>query len=69
MAIEKRVKPAPTPIAVTRKEAAAMLGVSLDFFKLHVQPELRVIKRGRRLVRIPVSELEKWARLNSAMQP
>ncbi len=55
------------PIAVTRKEAAQMLGVSLDFFKHNVQPELRVIKR-RRLVRIPVAELERWARVNSAVQ-
>ena len=55
------------PIAVTRREAAAMLGVSLDYFKRQVQPELRYVKR-RRLVRIPVSELEKWARLNSAVQ-
>lgn len=61
-------KPTPPQIAVTRKEAAAMLGVSLDFFKDNVQPELRVIKRGRRLVRIPVEELERWARTNSAIQ-
>jgi excisionase family DNA binding protein len=58
----------PPPIAVTRREAAAMLGVSLDYFKDHVQPELRVIKRGRRMVRIPVAELERWARMNSAVQ-
>ena len=56
------------PIAVTRKEAAAMLGVSLDFFKREVQPELRYIKRGRRFVRIPVEELQRWARQNSAVQ-
>jgi hypothetical protein len=68
MGIEKDVTPTPPQIAVTRQEAAAMLGVSLDYFKEHVQPELRVIKRDRRLVRIPVGELERWARMNSAVQ-
>ena len=44
---------APTPIApvprvaLTRAEAAASLGVSLDSFDRHIQPELRIIRRGR----------------------
>ena len=44
MPIAKRVTPT-NPILVTRKEAAEMLGVSLDFFKDNVQPELRIVKR------------------------
>jgi hypothetical protein len=56
------------PILVTRRQAAELLGGSINFYKTSVQPELRVVKRGRRFVRIPVAELERWARQNSAMQ-
>ena len=45
-----------------------MLGVSLDVFKDNVQPELRIVKRGSRFVRIPVEELYEWSRHNSARQ-
>ena len=52
---------APIPrIALTREEAAAALGMSLDSFERHVQPELRLIRRGR-LRLVPVPELERWA--------
>jgi hypothetical protein len=34
------------PIALTRSEAAASLGVSLDFFEDHIQGELRLVRRG-----------------------
>ena len=58
-----RVPPslAPVPrITLTRVEAAAALGMSLDSFERHVQPELRLVRRGSiRLV--PVSELTRWA--------
>jgi hypothetical protein len=47
-------------VAVSREEAAASLGLSLDSFERHVQPELRMIRRGR-LVLVPVAELERWA--------
>ena len=44
------VKPrplAPVPrVALTRQEAAAALGLSLTAFEDHVQPELRLIRRG-----------------------
>jgi hypothetical protein len=52
---------APIPrIALTRDEAAAALGMSLDSFERHVQPELRLIRRGK-LRLVPVRELERWA--------
>jgi len=58
-----RVPPALAPvprITLTRTEAAAALGMSLDSFKRHVQPELRLVRRGSiRLV--PVAELTRWA--------
>jgi hypothetical protein len=47
-------------VAVTRQEAAAALGMSLDSFERHVQSELKLIRRGK-LRLIPVVELERWA--------
>ena len=56
---ERATSPIPR-VALTRDEAAAALGTSLDSFERHVQPELRLIRRGKpRLV--PVRELERWA--------
>ena len=52
---------APVPrLALTREEAAASLGMSLDSFERHVQPSLRMIRRGR-LRLVPIVELERWA--------
>lgn len=54
--------PEPVPrFPLTRKEAAASLGVSLNHFERRIQPELKVIPCGQ-LVLVPVSELEKWVR-------
>jgi hypothetical protein len=47
-------------VALSRQEAAAALGMSLDSFERHVQPELKLIRRGK-LRLIPVVELERWA--------
>jgi hypothetical protein len=52
-------------LALTRPEAAAAIGVSLDSFERYVQPELRLIRRGR-LRLIPVVELERWLDRNAA---
>jgi excisionase family DNA binding protein len=46
-------------LAVSKVEAAAMLGVSVDFFEHHVMTELRIVRLGRRRL-IPVRELERW---------
>ena len=46
---------------LTRKEAAASLGVSLNHFERRIQPELKVVPCGQ-LVLIPVAELERWVR-------
>ena len=52
---------APVPrVALSREEAAAALGISLDSFERHVQPDIRFIRRGR-LRLVPVAELERWA--------
>lgn len=46
-------------LALTPVEAAAALGCGETFFSEHVRPELRVIRRGRKVL-VPVVELERW---------
>ncbi len=54
-------QPARVPrVALSRMEAAQSLGMSLDSFERHVQPELKLIRRGK-LRLIPLVELERWA--------
>ena len=51
---------APIPrLALTREEAAASLGLSLDSFERYVQPTIRMLRQGR-LRRVPVAELARW---------
>ncbi|MEK6275517.1 MAG: excisionase [Actinomycetota bacterium] len=52
-------------LALNKKEAAAALGLSFDFFAENVYPDLRVVRRGRRIL-VPVSELEAWLSKNAA---
>jgi excisionase family DNA binding protein len=55
-----RKLPAPIPrYSLTPAEAAASLGVGVDMFNAEIRPELRLIRRGRKVL-IPVSELERW---------
>jgi excisionase family DNA binding protein len=51
-------------LAVTKVEAAESLGVSVDFLEDHVMRELRVVRRGRRLL-IPLHEIARWLEANS----
>lgn len=51
-------------ITLTKPQAAAALGVSIDSFERHIQSDLRVIRKGR-LRLFPVSELERWADANA----
>ena len=51
---------APVPrYTLTRREAAASLGISINHFERKVQPELKVVLSGQ-LVLIPVAEMERW---------
>lgn len=52
-------KPVLSRLAVDQAEAAALLGVSVGFFRENVAPELRVVRRGR-LVIYPIAELAGW---------
>lgn len=52
------------PLTLTETAAAKRLGVSAGFFKAYVLPELRVIRRGSRVL-IPVSQLEHWIERNA----
>lgn len=52
------VQPVPR-YALTRREAAASLGMSINHFERKVQPELKLILCGQ-LVLVPASELERW---------
>jgi hypothetical protein len=53
-----------TPVAVAREDAARALGMSLDSFERHVQPEIKLIRRGK-LRLVPVGELQRWAERNA----
>jgi hypothetical protein len=52
-------------LALTRAEAAAAIGMSVDSFERYVQPDLRLVRAGR-LRLVAVSELEKWLDRNAA---
>jgi excisionase family DNA binding protein len=56
--VSKEVQTLPR-LALSKAEAAASLGVSVDFFDEHIAHELRMVRRGRRRL-IPVRELERW---------
>jgi excisionase family DNA binding protein len=52
-------------LALSPAEAAASLGCSRDYFDERVAPELRVVRRGRRVL-VPIAELERWLDRNAA---
>ena len=53
-------------LAFSPAEAAAALGCSRDFFDEHVRPELRLIRRGRRVF-VAIAELERWLERSGAL--
>jgi excisionase family DNA binding protein len=46
-------------LALSPDEAVALLGVSRDYFDEHVIDELRIVRRGRRIL-VALAELERW---------
>jgi hypothetical protein len=53
-------------LALSKAEAAEALGCSVDFLDEHVLPELRVVRRGRRVF-VAVRELERWLERSAAL--
>ncbi len=53
-----------TPIALSKPDAAAALGMSVDSFERYVMADVRCVRRGR-LRLFPVAELERWANENA----
>jgi hypothetical protein len=62
--VNKAVVISTPPIAVTREVAAEMVGMSVDSFERYVQPDVRMIRRGR-LRLVPVEELRGWCEANA----
>ncbi len=58
-------RPPPPRIALTIDEACASLGVSWDTFHEFIEPQLRVIRIGRRRKLVPVAELKRWCDANA----
>jgi excisionase family DNA binding protein len=56
--VPRPIQPVPR-YTLTRKEAAAALGIGLNHFERRVQSDLKVVASGQ-LILIPVSELERW---------
>ena len=54
----------PVTLALSKPDAAAALGISINSFERHVQPHLPVVRLGK-LRLFPVEELERWLRENS----
>lgn len=50
-------------VTLRRDEAAASLGVSLDWFQRNVAPQVPAVRIGR-MVLYRVVDLEKWAEMN-----
>jgi len=57
-------RPPPPRTALTINEACESLGVGWDLFHESIEPELRVVRIGRRKL-IPVSELQAWLDRNA----
>jgi hypothetical protein len=51
-------------VALTPPEAAAAIGVGETYFTEHVRHELRLVRRGRKVL-VPVVELERWVDQNA----
>jgi excisionase family DNA binding protein len=62
--VRRRVPP--PRLALSVEEAHEALGVGDDFWREHVAPELRIVRRGRRKL-IAVAELERWLEANAEL--
>ena len=51
-------------VTLSIAEACEAIGCSWDFWREYVEPEVRVVRRGRRKF-VPISELAAWADRNA----
>src|SRR2546421_411081 len=58
-------RPPRARLALSKAEAAEAFGCSVDFLEERVLPELRVVRRGRRVF-IVIAELQRWLDANGA---
>lgn len=64
--VQRAIETAPSrPLALNVKDAARALGMSEDYFKAKVAPDLRIYRDGRMKL-VPVRELERWLEENIA---
>jgi hypothetical protein len=59
-----KVDVAPPALGLTVEKACAALGIGYDFWRDHVEHEIRIVRRGKRKI-VPVSELQKWLDKNA----
>lgn len=52
-------KPATPALALSIEGACAALSVSWDTWKAQIEPEIRIVRLGRRKL-VPVTELQRW---------
>jgi excisionase family DNA binding protein len=59
MSAAPTLEPRTPALALTVEQAAAAMSVSYDTFHEQIEPELAIVRIGRRKL-IPVAELERW---------
>jgi excisionase family DNA binding protein len=52
-------RPSAPTLALSVEQACQALGVSWDTWRAHIEPDVRLVRVGRRKL-IPVSELQAW---------
>jgi hypothetical protein len=52
-------KPQTPALALCVQDAAAALSVSWDTWREHIEPDVRIVRIGRRKL-VPVTELQRW---------
>lgn len=60
----KKITPPIPNVALTPAKAAAALDVGEDFFNEHVRPDVKLIRKGSKVL-VPVAELERWVAENA----
>ena len=64
MSARVKITPEVPRVCLNVEESCASLGVSWDFWKAHIEPDIRIVRLGARKL-IPVAELQRWATANA----